>query len=120
MVFLNQFPVDFFSSLIKHSDSTFINIFYVCLAALIIAIGCNIMINSKLGMGIYDAFIFSFTNKYGWDFVHVRYVVDAVFLLLTFVFDGFIGIGTILAYLLTGNLMKLTKPVIDKFVKCED
>ena len=114
VVFLNQYPIDFFSKLIPFFDVYVIRIVYVVIGSLLAAIGCNIMISSKLGMGIYDAFIFSFVYKFNIEFIKVRYAVDALFLLLTFLFGGFIGVGTILAYLLTGNLMKITAPYIDK------
>lgn len=120
VVFLNQYPISFFSSLIKHSSSLWINIMLVILGGIFTAIGCDIMINSKLGMGIYDAFIFTFANKYNIDFVKIRYVVDGVFFILTIVFKGYIGIGTVIAYILTGNCMKLFKPYIDKLIMCED
>lgn len=119
VVLLNQYPVDFFTSLISHSDSLIINILWVLAGIVCVAIGCNIMIASKLGMGIYDAFVFGIADKVGKSFVFIRYIVDGVFLALTFVFKGYVGVGTILPYLLTGNLMKLTMPYIEKVFNFE-
>lgn len=113
VVFLNKYPVDFFSSLINHSSILIINILYVTIGTLFIALGCNVMIKADIGMGIYDAFIFSIAHKTNKEYVNIRYIVDAMFLLLTFVFKGFIGVGTIIAYILTGNLIKYTRPIID-------
>ena len=72
------------------------------------------MIATKLGMGIYDATIFAVASKVNKDSVVVRYFVDGFFLILTIILKGYIGIGTILPYLLTGNLMKLFMPYIEK------
>lgn len=117
VVFLNQYPVDLFCMLIHHSNSLIINILFTIISSLLVAIGCNLMIDADLGLGIYDAFIFSLAHKFNSEYVYIRYGVDALFLLLTFIFKGYIGIGTIVAYLLTGNLIKYTKPLIDKVLK---
>lgn len=116
VVFLNKYPVDFFSTLINHSSSLMINIIFVTIGTFFIALGCNVMIKANIGMGIYDAFIFSISNKTNKEYVIIRYIVDATFLLLTFLFKGFIGIGTMIAYALTGNLIKYTKPLIDNLI----
>lgn len=114
VVLLNQYPIDFFTSLIVHSDSLVINILWIIAGIVCVAIGCNIMIASNLGMGIYDAFIFAIADKVNKDFVVIRYITDGVFLILTVILRGHIGIGTILPYILTGNLMKLTMPYIKR------
>lgn len=117
VVLFNQYPIDFVTNLITHSNSLLINILWIIAGCIFVAVGCNIIINSNLGMGIYDAFIFGIANKVNKSYVFVRYIVDGVFLLLTIVFKGYIGIGTIIPYLLVGNLIKYTKPYIDKFIK---
>ena len=119
VVFLNQYPIDFFSELIPYTDVFAIRILYVLIGSVLVAFACNIMINSNLGMGVYDAFVFSFVYRFNIKFIIVRYIVDASFLAITLLFKGYIGIGTILAYLLTGNLMNITKPYIDKIVHFE-
>ena len=119
VVFLNQYPIDFFSKVIPYSDVFMIRIIYILIGSILVAIACNIMINSNLGMGVYDAFVFSFVYRFNIKFIIVRYIVDALFLAITLLFKGYIGIGTILAYLLTGNLMNITKPYIDKLIHFE-
>lgn len=119
VVLLNQYPVDFFTSIIPHSQSFVVNVLWILAGIICVAIGCNIMISSKLGMGIYDAFIFGIAEKVNKSFVFVRYFVDGAFLLLTILLHGYVGIGTILPYILTGNLMKLTMPYIEKVFNFE-
>lgn len=120
VIFLNQYPINFFSSFIKQSEYLYINIMYIISGCILVAIGCDLIINAKLGMGIYDAFIFSLSDKFNIDFVKIRYVVDAVFFILTYLFKGFIGIGTILCYILTGNLMKVFMGPIEKIIKIDN
>lgn len=114
VVLLNQYPIDFVTNLIPYSSSIVIRIAWIVLGCVFVAIGCNILICSDLGMGIYDAFIYGIVYKVNKSYVFVRYIVDGVFLVLTYLLKGYIGIGTIIPYLLVGNLIVLTKPYIDK------
>ena len=117
VVLLNQYPVDFVTNLITHSDSLIINILWVLAGIVFVAIGCDILIASNLGMGIYDAFVFGVADKLNKKFVFVRYGIDSIFLILTIVLKGYIGIGTILPYLLTGPTIAYTKPIVEKMIK---
>lgn len=116
VVFLNGYFTDFFANIISLSSSLTINIIYCLICNLLVAIGCNIMIDANIGMGIYDAFVFSIADKTNKEYVYVRYIIDAIFLLGTYLLHGYIGIGTLIAYILTGNLIKYTKPYIDKIM----
>lgn len=119
VVLLNQYPVDFITSIIPHSESLIINILWILAGIVLVAIGCDLMIATKLGMGIYDATIFAVASKVNKDFVIVRYFIDGFFLILTIILKGYIGIGTILPYLLTGNLMKLFMSHIERICHFE-
>lgn len=117
VVLLNQYPIDFVTNLIPYSSSLVIRIIWIILGCVFVAIGCNILIDSDLGMGIYDAFIYGICFKTNKSYVFVRYIVDGTFLVLTFLLKGYIGIGTIIPYILIGNLITITKPYIDKIIK---
>lgn len=117
VVLLNQYPVDLVTSMITYRDNLFINILWVVIGCVFIAIGCNVIISSNLGMGIYDAFLYGITSKTTKSYTFVRYIVDGIFLLLTFILKGYIGIGTIIPYLIVGNLITLTQPYITKLTK---
>lgn len=117
VVLLNQYPVDFVTGLITHSDSLVINVLWILAGIIFVAIGCDILIASNLGMGIYDAFVFGIADRLNKKFVIVRYAIDSIFLLLTIILHGYIGIGTILPYILTGPIIAYTKPIIEKMIK---
>ena len=117
VVLLNQYPVDFVTGLITHSDSLVINVLWILAGIIFVAIGCDILIASNLGMGIYDAFVFGIADRLNKKFVIVRYVIDSIFLILTIILHGYIGIGTILPYILTGPIIAYTKPIIEKMIK---
>lgn len=119
VVFLNQYPVDFVTNLITYNPSLIINILWVIAGCVFVAIGCNIIIDSNLGMGIYDAFIYGICSKVNKKYSTVRYFVDGTFLLLTILLKGYIGLGTIIPYIILGKLIEFTKPYIDKVFKNE-
>lgn len=117
VVFFNQYPIDFVTSIIPYNPSLIINIIWIFVGCIFVAIGCNVIIDSNLGMGIYDALIYGICSKVNKGYSFVRYFVDGVFLLLTIVLKGYIGIGTIIPYIIVGKLIEYTKPYIDKIVK---
>ena len=117
VVFLNQYPVDFVISIIPKTGNMVINIVWILLGISFVAIGCNVIIASRLGMGILDAFVFGIADRVNKTFVFVRYTTDSIFFLCTILLKGYFGIGTILAYLLTGPTIKYTKPLVEGTIK---
>lgn len=117
VVFLNQYPVDFVTNLVPRSELLVINILYILLGIVFIAIGCCIIMASKLGMGIYDAFVFGIADAVNKPFVVVRYIVDSIFFVLTILLHGYIGIGTILPYILLGATINYVRPRILNMIK---
>lgn len=117
VVLLNQYPVDIVTSLITYQNNLVINILWVIAGCVFIAIGCNVIICSDLGMGIYDAFLYGITYRTNKSYTFIRYIVDGIFLVLTFLLKGYIGIGTIIPYLIVGNLITITQPYIKKLLK---
>ncbi len=114
VVLLNQYPVDFISSIIPQTDSIIIKILWILLGILCVSVGCNVVAASNLGMGIYDAFTFGIADRFNIKYLIVRYVSDTIFLILTILLDGYVGIGTILSYLLLGILIRKIRPYIFK------
>ena len=114
VVLLNQYPIDFVTNLIPYNDSLIINVLWVIAGCVVVAIGCNIIVVSNLGMGIYDALIYGICSKVKKSYSFVRYFVDGFFLILTFLLDGYIGLGTIIPYLITGKLVEITMPIVKK------
>lgn len=117
VVFLNQYPVDFVTNLVPRSEYLVINILYILIGILLISIGCCTIMASKLGMGIYDAFVYGIADRINKSFLIVRYSVDSLFLILTIILKGYVGIGTILPYLLLGGTINFLRPRILKLIK---
>ena len=117
VVLLNQYPVDFIIKLIPYVDSLWINILWVLAGILCVSIGCTIIMASDLGLGIYDAFVYGIADRFNKSFLFVRYTVDSIFFVLTIILGGYIGIGTILCYVLLGKTINTIRPTMIKIFK---
>lgn len=116
VVFLNQYPVDYVTTIIPRTESLVINILWVILGTTCVAIGCNAIISSRLGMGILDAFVYAIADRTHKTFVTIRYISDSIFFLLTILLKGYYGIGTVITYLLAGPIIRFTKPYVEKII----
>lgn len=114
---LNQYPIDFIVNLIPYVDSLWINILWVLAGILCVSIGCTIIMASDLGLGIYDAFVYGIADRFNKSFLFVRYTVDSIFFILTIILGGYIGIGTILCYVLLGKTINTIRPTMIKIFK---
>lgn len=117
VVLLNQYPIDFIVNLIPYVDSLWINILWVLAGILCVSMGCTIIMASDLGLGIYDAFVYGIADRFNKSFLFVRYTVDSIFFVLTIILGGYIGIGTILCYVLLGKTINTIRPTMIKIFK---
>lgn len=116
---LVQFPIDLVYNLVPQTQNLVVRILYVLIGILLISLGAEMIIHADLGMGAYEAFMYSFVYTRGWKFIYVKYVCDAIFLLGTVIFRGQIGLGTVITYLLTPKCMDLINKNIDRFIRFE-
>ena len=111
---LIQFPIDFVYQSVPRTENNAIRIVYVLIGIVLISSGAELIVHAELGMGSYEAFMYSFVYRRGWKFTYVKYVCDSVFLLLTILLHGHVGIGTILTWLLVPKCMELASVPIGK------
>lgn len=116
---LVQFPIDLIYNLVPQTQNLVVRILYVLIGILFISLGAEMIIHADLGMGAYEAFMYSFVYTRKWKFIYVKYVCDAIFLLGTVIFRGQIGLGTVITYLLTPKCMELINRNIDRFLRFE-
>lgn len=117
VVLLNRYPVDFILNTFPYKESLIINILWVLAGIIFISIGCTIVMASDLGLGIYDAFVYGIADRFNKSFLVVRYTADSIFLILTILLKGYVGIGTILCYVLLGKVINTIRPTIIKTFK---
>ena len=116
---LVQFPIDLVYNLVPQTQNLVVRVLYVLIGILFISLGAEMIIHADLGMGAYEAFMYSFVYTRGWKFIYVKYVCDAIFLLGTVIFRGQIGLGTVITYLLTPKCMELINKNIGRFIRFE-
>ena len=113
-MFLIEFPIDLVYESVPRSGNYVIRIIYVLIGIVLISFGAELIVHAELGMGSYEAFMYTFVYRNGWKFTYVKYACDSIFLLLTILLKGHVGIGTILTYLLVPECMELASSLIRK------
>lgn len=89
-----------------YTDNFFVKLLIHFVGLNAIALGAAMIVVCDLGKSQYDAFVFAIASKSKKSFVFIRYIVDGVALTLGILLGGSYGIGTIIAILFIGHLMK--------------
>ena len=111
---LVEFPIDLAYGSVPRTENYMIRIIYVLIGIVLISFGAELIVHAGLGMGSYEAFMYTFVYRKGWKFTYVKYVCDSIFLLLTILLKGHVGTGTVLTYLLVPKCMELASSLIHK------
>ena len=109
-VLLMQYSIDFTHDMMFVPDTLIFQLLWFMISQFVIGIGAAIIYEARAGLSIYDAFVFGLSDYFHTSYVYVRYVVDGIFLVLGFVYNGSFGIGTIIAFFVLGI-------IIDKSIK---
>lgn len=105
---VSYFPID--------SANIFVKMLLVLLGCFIIAVGFSIISASDIGVAPNDIVPFIIKDKLNFQYRWVRIGFDATFLIIGFIFGGTIGVGTIIAMLVTGPFIQLLLPYGKKVV----
>ncbi len=113
--------IDFFLWLFDgriSGDSTMIVRFVtMALGCVVLAVGMSLVIRSDAGTGPNDLVAIVITDKLKrFQFRYVRIACDATFTLIGFLLGGTIGIGTVVAIMLTGPVVQFFLPISEKLV----
>lgn len=113
--------IDFFIWLfhgIVSSESTMaVRIIVMVLGCVILGIGMSLVIKSDAGTGPNDLIAIILTDRLKKiQFRWVRMSCDAFFVILGFLFGGVLGIGTLVAVVLTGPVVQWCMPKSEKLV----
>ena len=109
-----RFPIDMTYQLISKPSFIIVCLLYVVIGTLMVALGVELIIHADLGMGTYEAFMYGIAEKTSIKFIYVKYICDATFLFLTLILGGFIGLGTIINYILCPKMMDIFDGLISK------
>jgi len=105
---VSYFPID--------SSNLLTKVLLVALGCLIIAVGFSVLSASNIGVSPNDIIPFIIQDKTKLQYRYIRISLDAFFLVIGFILGGTIGIGTVIAMLLTGPLIQFCLPYGEKFV----
>ena len=96
----------------------------LAVSCIIIAIGFSLLKATELGVSPNDVIPFILSDKSKKEYRVVRMCLDATFLIVGFFLGGVVGVGTIIAALLTGPSIQFFMPklenVVHKFIYTSD
>ena len=101
-----------------HFDSynIVIKMLFLALSCVIIAIGFSLLKATNLGVAPNDVIPFILSDKIKIEYRFVRIGLDVTFVVVGFLLGGVVGVGTIIAALLTGPLIQFFMPRLEKVV----
>lgn len=83
----------------------------------LMGIGVGLYASADIGKGVYDAIVFSLVDKTKFKLQYIRNVFDAIFLLAGFLLGGSVGLVTLIAVLLIGNVISVSNKISNKYIK---
>lgn len=107
---VSYFPVETYSYLIRMA--------LVLGGCFIIAIGFSVLSASDIGVAPNDIVPFIIKDRLRIEYRWVRISLDAIFLIVGFLLGGKVGVGTVIAMLVTGPFIQFCLPYGEKFVNC--
>ncbi len=85
------------------------------IGCVVLALGMSIVINSNAGTGPNDLVAIILSDKIpSIQFRWIRVMCDAFFVILGFILGGTVGVGTVVAVILTGPLVQFWLPITKK------
>jgi len=109
-----QFPIDFAYNHFVASSSYGWNVVIYILSQAICCFGASMIVRSHLGATIYDGFSIGLANRLKVKYVIIKYIFEAIFLILAFVVKGPIGLGTVISFVVGGIFMDFFMKFMEK------
>ena len=94
-----------------------IKIILLCISCIIIAIGFSTLKATDLGVAPNDLVPLIIQEKVNCNYQWIRISMDSLFVIAGFLLGGKVGLGTIVAVLLTGPAIQFFMPKLDKIIK---
>jgi uncharacterized membrane protein YczE len=99
---------DMSKPLMPEIDGLFLNIVWVCLGLILVALGSGLYISANLGGGPRDGLMVGLTRTTGWPFWIIRSLGEGTVLLSGWLLGGTVGIGTALFAVGIGYMLQMT------------
>lgn len=116
-VFLTQYPIDFAISIYFEAPNLIVGILSDILSIYVFTLGAAMMICSDCGSNVYDGLILAVSNVTKKKYITIKYIADALFILIGYLLGGEVGVGTIVSFILVGFLINEHMKFINKHIK---
>lgn len=104
---------------ISTPDTFILQLLQSLIGVTLMGIGVGLYASADLGKGVYDAIVFSLVDKTKFKIQYIRNAFDAIFLLVGFLLGGSVGLVTLIAVLLIGNVISVSNKLSNKYINFE-
>lgn len=94
--------IDVFIEIIPIATNIYMQLLYVLLVIIIMAVSVTLAISTRLGLSYYDAFLYSVAKRLNSTYVKLRYILEAFFLVASLLLKTYPGIGTLIYFVALG------------------
>lgn len=101
-VIAGKFIIDGLMNVLPDPNSYLVDAIYCLLAIIVISFGSALSISARLGLSYYDAFCYAVTDRFNIKYIYFRYVVEGIFIIISFFLHTYPGIGTIIYFIALG------------------
>ena len=106
--------------ILKANDNLFICYLYSIAATILNSLGASLIIKANVGTSPYDGVSLLLCDVIHFKFWIIRIIYDAVLFITGFLLGSVVGVGSIIAVVLTGPLIALFNKLIDLTIKLKD
>lgn len=99
---------------IKGEPNLILKVLMIVIGLCIMATGVATYINADLGVGAIDLVSEIISDKFHLTYRYVRIAGDISFVVIGFLMGGRVGVGTIVAAFMTGPVVQLVRPTVQK------
>lgn len=108
-----KFIIDTTIKYVPVATNIYMQLLYVLIAIVCCSFATALSVSARLGLAYYDAFIYSVSDKFKFNPVIFRYIVEAILLTISFFLHTYPGFGTLIYFIVLGpsisSLLKLIK-----------
>ncbi|MGL5972999.1 MAG: YczE/YyaS/YitT family protein [Oscillospiraceae bacterium] len=112
--------IDFWFNILNNKFTYYnnlsLNLFYCILGLFIISFGVGLSVSLRFGFGPSDCILFKLKGKTKIDYKYLKIINDMLFIILGFSSGGIVGLGTILAAIISGPIIELSIKISSHFI----
>lgn len=120
-MFATSYVIDFANLLIVDTNDVFVRVIYMLVGIVLYCFGLGMQQSVSIGYGNLDVFIFGLKKAFNVSKYHtIKWFIDIVFLIIGYLLNAEIGIGTALLLAFTGLLIEKSRDISIKLFKISE